>query len=98
MEYLEESRPNSGQHLLPSDPATRASVRRLAEIINSGIQPMQNLSVKQRLPAAIDKDEWCAYWIERGFKGTTLGVFVCLLQLLSPCNDDDVAIVLHYFM
>eukprot|EP01084_Bolivina_argentea_P171175 296565_1 len=49
MEYLEESRRYSGSRLLPDDPKQRAKVRAMAEIINSGIQPVQNLSVLKRI-------------------------------------------------
>ena len=41
IEYLEERFPKP--HLLPEDRASRARVRQLAEIINSGTQPFQNL-------------------------------------------------------
>lgn len=42
MEYLEEAHPEPP--ILPRDPYDRARCRALAEIINSGIQPLQNLS------------------------------------------------------
>jgi maleylpyruvate isomerase len=41
LEYLEETRPTPP--LLPSDPYLRARTRQLAEIVNSGIQPFQNI-------------------------------------------------------
>lgn len=44
IEYLEETL-HSGQPLLPSDPIQRAHARAFAEMINSGVQPLQNLSV-----------------------------------------------------
>ncbi|OON17798.1 putative maleylacetoacetate isomerase, partial [Opisthorchis viverrini] len=50
IEYLEETRAQIGRPLLPKDPAKRAVVRKLSEIINSGIQPLQNLSVMRYLP------------------------------------------------
>ncbi len=43
MEYLEET--HKDRPLLPSDPIKRALVRQLVEIVNSGIQPLQNSSV-----------------------------------------------------
>lgn len=43
VEYLEERYP--APPLLPSDPASRAQVRRAVEIVNSGIQPLQNLTI-----------------------------------------------------
>eukprot|EP00116_Pleurobrachia_bachei_P007534 sb/3467796/ len=50
IEYLEETRPQPNP-LLPGDPALRARVRQISEIINSGIQPVQNLSVLQAVGA-----------------------------------------------
>ncbi|VDP91248.1 unnamed protein product [Echinostoma caproni] len=58
IEYLEETRGSSGVSLLPKDPVKRAHVRRLSEIINSGIQPMQNLSVMRQLPPEVNRDQW----------------------------------------
>ncbi|KAF7241702.1 hypothetical protein EG68_10590 [Paragonimus skrjabini miyazakii] len=69
IEYLEETRPSMGFSLLPKDPVKRAIVRKLSEIINSGIQPLQNLSVMRHLPPDISKDQWAAHWIQRGFNG-----------------------------
>jgi len=45
IEFLEETFPNSGCSMLPKDPIERMRVRQISEIINSGIQPLQNLSV-----------------------------------------------------
>ncbi|KAI8485374.1 Glutathione S-transferase zeta-1 [Branchiostoma belcheri] len=64
MEYLEETRPDPP--LLPKDPATRAKVRMIAETVNAGIQPIQNLSVLQKVGDE-KKMEWGHYWIDRGF-------------------------------
>ncbi len=50
IEYLEERFPE--RPLLPSDREGRARARQLAEIVNSGIQPLQNLSLLQALDAA----------------------------------------------
>jgi maleylpyruvate isomerase len=47
LEYLEETFPSPP--LLPADPWLRARARQLAEMVNAGIQPMQNLSLLQRL-------------------------------------------------
>ncbi|MDP9001150.1 MAG: maleylacetoacetate isomerase [Myxococcota bacterium] len=43
LEYLDERYPDPP--LFPRDPLERAAVRRSVEIVNSGIQPLQNLSV-----------------------------------------------------
>lgn len=50
----------------------RAKQVKLAEIINSSIQPIQNLSVLQKLKSDFNAtkqqtDAWCKYWIEKGF-------------------------------
>ena len=42
IEYLDEIRPNINP-LLPKDAFKRAQVRAFSQVINSGIQPMQNL-------------------------------------------------------
>ncbi|MEP6653108.1 MAG: maleylacetoacetate isomerase [Myxococcales bacterium] len=47
LEYLEEVHPTPA--LLPTDPLARARTRRLVEIINSGMQPYQNLRLQQTL-------------------------------------------------
>lgn len=47
MEYLDEARP--GPALLPKGAAARAQVRRLAEQVNSGVQPYQNLHLLKKL-------------------------------------------------
>jgi maleylpyruvate isomerase len=47
LEYLEETHP--APPLLPADPLARARTRRLVEIINSGMQPFQNLRLQQTL-------------------------------------------------
>lgn len=64
-EYLEEMFPDTP--LLPEDPVMRAYVRQLAEIINSGTQPFQNLAVIQRLKGMdIDHKPWCQHFIREG--------------------------------
>ena len=47
IEYLEECYPQAP--LLPEDPHQKAQARALAEVINSSIQPLQNLSVLKRI-------------------------------------------------
>jgi maleylpyruvate isomerase len=47
IEYLEERFPE--RPLLPAAPAERARARQFAEIVNSGIQPSQNLSLQREL-------------------------------------------------
>jgi maleylpyruvate isomerase len=63
--WLEERYP--APPLLPTDRYQRARARQLAELVNSGIQPLQNLSVIQKL-RALDQDAktWCREAIARG--------------------------------
>ena len=72
MEYLEERFPTPA--LLPEDPLARARVRQMVEVINSGIQPIQNLRVMQRLGKTFSAEksqqlQWSKGWIEFGFDG-----------------------------
>jgi maleylacetoacetate isomerase len=53
--------------LYPRDPFARARVRTLVEIVNAGIQPLQNLNVTRRLPGdAAAKDDWVRHYIGKG--------------------------------
>lgn len=65
IEYLEECYPEPA--LLPKRPGERAHVRALAELVNSGIQPLQNLAtfaeLKQR---GVDHEAWARTFIARG--------------------------------
>lgn len=69
MEYLEEIRPEHAP-LLPKDRLDRAAVRCFAEIINSGIQPLQNLSVLQQIERKFqgDKISWGREVIDNGLR------------------------------
>lgn len=66
LEYLEEVHPTPA--LLPREPWARAQVRALAEAVNSGIQPIQNLAVTRHVGATFGGDaaEWNRHWIGRG--------------------------------
>jgi len=64
LEYLEETYPEKA--LLPKDVLGRLKVREICEIIGSGIQPLQNLSVLQKLGQDKQK-EWAVYWMNKGF-------------------------------
>jgi len=67
MEYLEEKFPSPA--LLPKDAIARSQVRAIAEIINSGTQPLQNLSVLQKLgDLNVDKAEWAKFYITQGLQ------------------------------
>lgn len=59
--------------LYPTAPHERALCRQLIEIINSDIQPLQNLRVLKKLAgdhgfSDIDKKLWIQHWISLGFE------------------------------
>jgi maleylacetoacetate isomerase len=70
IEYLEETRPEPA--LLPAEPAGRARVRSLAQIVACDIHPLQNLRVLKYLSEEIgvtdeQRLEWYLNWIRLGF-------------------------------
>jgi len=65
LEYLEDRWPEVP--ILPNDLYLRARARGLAEIVNSGIQPHQNLSTTKRLKAlGADEGVWVKGFIAEG--------------------------------
>lgn len=79
IEYLEERFPDPP--LLPADPIARARVRQLAEIVNSGIQPMQNLALLrelERVAPDVDRKAFTANHVAKG-----LGAIETLAQPLA---------------
>ncbi|MFP4599516.1 MAG: maleylacetoacetate isomerase [Persicimonas sp.] len=68
LEFIEEAFPEPA--LLPEDPFLRARSRQLAETVNSGIQPLQNLLLLQRLGSSFDVNakQWCAPFIADGLR------------------------------
>jgi maleylpyruvate isomerase len=88
IEYLEETRPTPP--LLPRVPADRAFVRRIAEGINAGTQPMQNLRVLKQLESQFHADaDAKKVWVAR-FLGEILGgVEVLLTQSAGTCCFGD---------
>lgn len=69
LEWLEEEYPEPS--LFAGDKFMRAKIRQLAETVNAGIQPLQNLDVMRRVSE--DKEiqkKWVQHWIARG-----LGVY-----------------------
>ena len=69
LEFLDDRFPDTP--LLPKDPYARAKVRMLAEIVNSGIQPLQNIATTNKV-AALGGDE-AAWRVE--FVGNGLAAF-----------------------
>jgi len=72
LEWLEETRP--APPILPADPAGRAVVRAMAEIVACDIHPLNNLRVLKALAAlghpmgGPDQQAWGAGWINAGFQ------------------------------
>lgn len=67
IEWLEETFPQ--RRLFPEDKYLRAKARQLAETINAGTQPLQNLGVMNRHSTDADeKKEWSRHWISRGLQ------------------------------
>ena len=67
MDYIHETHPEAD--ILPKDPNMKAKVRMITEMICSGIQPMQNLSVMQR--HSQDQGEkrlWSKHWVTVGLR------------------------------
>jgi maleylpyruvate isomerase len=88
LEYLEERYPSPA--LLPAEFWARARVRMMAELVNSGIQPLQNLAVLQRVKGELKGDDkaWAAHWVDRG-----LAALHTLVQQTAGryCMGDDVS-------
>ena len=71
MEYLDETHPSPA--LLPPDPAGRARVRALAQLLACDVHPLGNLRVLQYLGSELQVDEsvrgtWSRHWIGEGFR------------------------------
>lgn len=65
IEYLDERWPEPP--LLPREPYARARARSLAELVNSGIQPLQNLSTTRKVQAFGGDDKaWVKSFIADG--------------------------------
>lgn len=67
LQWLEDTYPKPA--LFPGDALMRAHIRALCELINAGIQPLQNLTVTEHLTEDLDKRKsWCQHWIRRGLQ------------------------------
>lgn len=69
--YLDQTRPDP--LLVPEDPYLGAKAWQLAELVNAGIQPIQNLRVMQELGNQFGAEgdarkAWSKHWITRGFE------------------------------
>lgn len=70
LQYLDDLHPEN--RLIPTDPRGKARVLQLCEIVNSGIQPLQNLKVQKLLESEYhlskpDSDRFVKHWIQDGF-------------------------------
>lgn len=68
-QYLEDLYPQPA--LIPQNPVDKAYVLQICEIINSGIQPLHNLSVLQKMKQSLgaspeESAEWCKFWVTKG--------------------------------
>jgi maleylpyruvate isomerase len=77
LEYLEEVYPDPP--LLPEDPAGRAIVRRMMNIVVCDIHPINNLRVLTRLRSDFRATEaqvaaWIANWIGQGFEALNAAI------------------------
>ncbi|KAG8013412.1 Maleylacetoacetate isomerase, partial [Nibea albiflora] len=79
IQYIDETRP--GPRLLPADPKKRAQVRMISDLIASGIQPLQNLYVIQKMGA--EKMQWSQHFIDRGFQGWWKFIFPSITYRLD---------------
>ncbi len=80
LEWLEENYPSPS--FFHGDSFQRAQIRQLAETVNSGIQPLQNLDVIRKF--SDDKNaqaEWTSHWILRG-----MSVYERLLSTIDRKN------------
>jgi maleylpyruvate isomerase len=68
LEWLEERFPEPA--LLPRDPFLRARARQLAQIVVSGIQPLQNTKVQHWVRDELHGDDlaWVQHWVARGLE------------------------------
>ena len=70
IEYLDETKP--GPKLLPGDPAGRARVRALSQLVACEIHPVNNLRVLKYLKNVLGHDQatidtWYRHWVAEGF-------------------------------
>lgn len=66
LELLEELHPDPP--LLPAAPLARARVRELTELVNAGIQPLQNTAVRLHVERSLgaDPDVWIDHFVRPG--------------------------------
>lgn len=91
IEYLEETRPE--KPLLPKDPILRAQARAIAEIVNSGIQPIQNLTVQKMVVDLTNDDSKMAYWTKHWILGGLKAIETTLAKTAGRfCVGNEVTV------
>lgn len=92
IEWLDETHPQN--RLLPDDCDQRALVRATSQIINAGIQPLQNLQTLDAISTRADeRQKWARHWTQKGLDAlenvlkTTAGTYsfgdaVCMTDAL----------------
>ncbi|XP_069345173.1 maleylacetoacetate isomerase isoform X2 [Eulemur rufifrons] len=93
IEYLEETRPTP--RLLPQDPKKKASVRMISDLIASGIQPLQNLSILEQVGQE-NQLTWAQNVVTSGFTDYSRGLPTALERILQStagqyCVGDEVS-------
>lgn len=94
LQYIDQIWPQPS--LFPEDPFKKALVLQISEAVNSGIHPVQNLSVLNYLTQELNlsddqKKGWAKHWIQTGFEklerlvATTAGNFA-LGSLLTAAD------------
>lgn len=79
LEYLEETRPSPALYPAAGEPVLRARVRHLVELINSGVQPLQNMAVYRRHSSdEAEQAAWCKHFNERG-----LAAYEAMLDVIA---------------
>jgi maleylacetoacetate isomerase len=99
IEYLEETIPTPA--LYPRDPWARARVRQLVELVNAGVQPLQNLSVQRyHSPDAAAQAEWARHFNERGLAAyeALLGVIAAEQGGAGPFSVGDTLTAAELFL
>ena len=67
IEWLEHRFPDP--RLIPRDAFELAKVREMVQVVNAGIQPLQNNRVLTRIKeGGANEEEWARHWIEKGLR------------------------------
>ena len=74
-DYLEAVHP--APSLYPCDPHDRARAIQLAEAVNAGIQPLQNLATRLRVTETADPVAWCRHFVGRGLQALEAMASTC---------------------